>query len=154
MVIISCPRIVSCPSWLRPNGSNPPSSESCCADVSLFHRSDDVYVSKESYFLGSCLSGVSDLGMHFYCLADTEIFLKFSCKSSLCLTVCKGWLHIELGFFKCMWNVCHLSLTRFLCSIFFRDMKKVGVTIVGPQKKLISSIKSLEMHTKNSPVPV
>ncbi|XP_068765138.1 ephrin type-A receptor 3 isoform X5 [Struthio camelus] len=34
------------------------------------------------------------------------------------------------------------------------DMKKVGVTVVGPQKKIISSIKTLETHTKNSPVPV
>ncbi|XP_040525099.1 ephrin type-A receptor 3 isoform X3 [Gallus gallus] len=34
------------------------------------------------------------------------------------------------------------------------DMKKVGVTVVGPQKKIVSSIKTLETHTKNSPVPV
>ncbi|XP_062479980.1 ephrin type-A receptor 3 isoform X3 [Pezoporus occidentalis] len=34
------------------------------------------------------------------------------------------------------------------------DMKKVGVTVVGPQKKVVSSIKALETHTKNSPVPV
>ncbi|XP_062452960.1 ephrin type-A receptor 3 isoform X3 [Rhea pennata] len=34
------------------------------------------------------------------------------------------------------------------------DMKKVGVTVVGPQKKIISSIKALETHTKNNPVPV
>uniref|UniRef100_A0A8C9NK89 Ephrin type-A receptor 3 n=1 Tax=Serinus canaria TaxID=9135 RepID=A0A8C9NK89_SERCA len=34
------------------------------------------------------------------------------------------------------------------------DMKKVGVTVVGPQKKIVSSIKALETHTKNSPVPV
>ncbi|KAM8821411.1 ephrin type-A receptor 3 isoform 2-T2 [Eudromia elegans] len=34
------------------------------------------------------------------------------------------------------------------------DTKKVGVTVVGPQKKIISSIKALETHTKNSPVPV
>ncbi|XP_029434050.1 ephrin type-A receptor 3 isoform X1 [Rhinatrema bivittatum] len=34
------------------------------------------------------------------------------------------------------------------------DMKKVGVTIVGPQKKIISSIKALETHKKNSPVAV
>ncbi|XP_065532097.1 ephrin type-A receptor 3 isoform X3 [Lathamus discolor] len=34
------------------------------------------------------------------------------------------------------------------------DMKKVGVTVVGPQKKIVSSIKALEPHTKNSPVPV
>ncbi|XP_028846132.1 ephrin type-A receptor 3 isoform X2 [Denticeps clupeoides] len=35
-----------------------------------------------------------------------------------------------------------------------KDFKKVGVTIVGPQKKIVSSIKALESHTKNSPVPV
>ncbi|KAB0355307.1 hypothetical protein FD755_021815 [Muntiacus reevesi] len=34
------------------------------------------------------------------------------------------------------------------------DMKKVGVTVVGPQKKIISSIKVLETQSKNSPVPV
>ncbi|XP_027763208.1 ephrin type-A receptor 3 [Empidonax traillii] len=34
------------------------------------------------------------------------------------------------------------------------EMKKVGVTVVGPQKKVVSSIKALETHTKNSPVPV
>ncbi|XP_057401907.1 ephrin type-A receptor 3 isoform X3 [Balaenoptera acutorostrata] len=34
------------------------------------------------------------------------------------------------------------------------DMKKVGVTVVGPQKKIISSIKALETQSKNSPVPV
>ncbi|XP_067117201.1 ephrin type-A receptor 3 [Osmerus mordax] len=34
------------------------------------------------------------------------------------------------------------------------DLKKVGVTIVGPQKKIVSSIKALETHTKNGPVPV
>ncbi|XP_042666462.1 ephrin type-A receptor 3 [Centrocercus urophasianus] len=34
------------------------------------------------------------------------------------------------------------------------DMKKIGVTVVGPQKKIVSSIKTLETHTKNSPVPV
>ncbi|XP_061310326.1 ephrin type-A receptor 3 isoform X3 [Pezoporus flaviventris] len=34
------------------------------------------------------------------------------------------------------------------------DVKKVGVTVVGPQKKVVSSIKALETHTKNSPVPV
>ncbi|XP_014802795.1 PREDICTED: ephrin type-A receptor 3 [Calidris pugnax] len=34
------------------------------------------------------------------------------------------------------------------------DMKKVGVTVVGPQKKIVSSIKALETHTKNNPVPV
>lgn len=37
---------------------------------------------------------------------------------------------------------------------FSSDMKKVGVTVVGPQKKIISSIKVLETQSKNSPVPV
>lgn len=35
-----------------------------------------------------------------------------------------------------------------------RDLKKVGVTIVGPQKKIVSSLKAVESHTKNGPVPV
>uniref|UniRef100_A0A4W6FEK4 receptor protein-tyrosine kinase n=1 Tax=Lates calcarifer TaxID=8187 RepID=A0A4W6FEK4_LATCA len=34
------------------------------------------------------------------------------------------------------------------------DLKKVGVTIVGPQKKIVSSLKALDSHTKNGPVPV
>ncbi|XP_062935747.1 ephrin type-A receptor 3 [Cynocephalus volans] len=34
------------------------------------------------------------------------------------------------------------------------DMKKVGVTVVGPQKKIISSIKAVETQSKNGPVPV
>ncbi|XP_030643062.1 ephrin type-A receptor 3 [Chanos chanos] len=34
------------------------------------------------------------------------------------------------------------------------DFKKIGVTIVGPQKKVVSSIKALETHTKDGPVPV
>ncbi|XP_076841563.1 ephrin type-A receptor 3 isoform X2 [Brachyhypopomus gauderio] len=34
------------------------------------------------------------------------------------------------------------------------DFKKVGVVIIGPQKKIVSSIKALETHTKNVPVPV
>ncbi|XP_031661442.1 ephrin type-A receptor 3 isoform X1 [Oncorhynchus kisutch] len=34
------------------------------------------------------------------------------------------------------------------------DLKKVGVTIVGPQKNIVSSIKALESHSKNGPVPV
>lgn len=39
-------------------------------------------------------------------------------------------------------------------SVFYSDMKKVGVTVVGPQKKIISSIKALETQSKNGPVPV
>ncbi|CAB1328811.1 unnamed protein product [Coregonus sp. 'balchen'] len=34
------------------------------------------------------------------------------------------------------------------------DLKKVGVTIVGPQKNIVSSIKALESHSKNAPVPL
>jgi len=46
-------------------------------------------------------------------------------------------------------------LTHLVHVLFFSsDMKKVGVTVVGPQKKIVSSIKTLETHTKNSPVPV
>ncbi|CAB1347214.1 unnamed protein product, partial [Coregonus sp. 'balchen'] len=32
------------------------------------------------------------------------------------------------------------------------DLKKVGVTIVGPQKNIVSSIKALESHSKNGPI--
>ncbi|XP_078513798.1 ephrin type-A receptor 3 isoform X1 [Lissotriton helveticus] len=34
------------------------------------------------------------------------------------------------------------------------DMKKVGVTVVGPPKMMISSLKALETYSKNGPVPV
>ncbi|KAI1242440.1 hypothetical protein IHE44_0005984 [Lamprotornis superbus] len=47
-----------------------------------------------------------------------------------------------------------LSVLTHTPSLFSSDMKKVGVTVVGPQKKIVSSIKALETHTKNSPVPV
>lgn len=42
----------------------------------------------------------------------------------------------------------------FPCPWQTRDLKKVGVTIVGPQKKIVSSLKALDSHTKNGPVPV
>lgn len=64
----------------------------------------------------------------------------------------------------------HLSLCLILSHLFFnltlplsppfslflqtRDLKKVGVTIVGPQKKIVSSLKALDSHNKNGPVPV
>lgn len=38
-----------------------------------------------------------------------------------------------------------MILTRHFL-LFYSDMKKVGVTVVGPQKKIISSIKALETH--------
>ncbi|VTJ79333.1 Hypothetical predicted protein, partial [Marmota monax] len=41
-----------------------------------------------------------------------------------------------------------------IAKISTEDMKKVGVTVVGPQKKIISSIKALETQSKNGPVPV
>lgn len=47
-----------------------------------------------------------------------------------------------------------MILTRNFLLFFYSDMKKVGVTVVGPQKKIISSIKALETQSKNSPVPV
>lgn len=47
-----------------------------------------------------------------------------------------------------------MILTKNFLLFFYSDMKKVGVTVVGPQKKIISSIKALETQSKNSPVPV
>uniref|UniRef100_A0A8C3B9Y2 receptor protein-tyrosine kinase n=1 Tax=Cairina moschata TaxID=8855 RepID=A0A8C3B9Y2_CAIMO len=41
-----------------------------------------------------------------------------------------------------------------IAKISTEDTKKIGVTVVGPQKKIVSSIKALETHTKTSPVPV
>uniref|UniRef100_A0A3P8W3X9 receptor protein-tyrosine kinase n=1 Tax=Cynoglossus semilaevis TaxID=244447 RepID=A0A3P8W3X9_CYNSE len=34
------------------------------------------------------------------------------------------------------------------------DLKKVGLTIAAPQKKIVSSLKALDSHTKDGPVPV
>ncbi|XP_070606258.1 ephrin type-A receptor 3 isoform X1 [Erythrolamprus reginae] len=65
------------------------------------------------------------------------------------------WLNgIRIGQCKEIFTGVEYSSCDTIANISSDDMKKVGVTIVGPQKKLISSIKSLEMHTKNGPVPV
>ncbi|KAK9402244.1 ephrin type-A receptor 3 [Crotalus adamanteus] len=65
------------------------------------------------------------------------------------------WLSgIRIGQCKDIFTGVEYSSCDTIANISSDDMKKVGVTIVGPQKKLISSIKSLEIHTKNSPVPV
>ncbi|XP_015262430.1 PREDICTED: ephrin type-A receptor 3 [Gekko japonicus] len=65
------------------------------------------------------------------------------------------WLNgIRIGQCKDIFTGVEYSSCDTIAKISSEDMKKVGVTIVGPQKKLISSIKSLEMHTKNGPVPV
>ncbi|KAG8136680.1 hypothetical protein E2320_005245, partial [Naja naja] len=64
------------------------------------------------------------------------------------------WLNgIRIGQCKDIFTGVEYSSCDTIANISSDDMKKVGVTIVGPQKKLISSIKSLEMHTKNGPVP-
>ncbi|ETE63206.1 Ephrin type-A receptor 3, partial [Ophiophagus hannah] len=65
------------------------------------------------------------------------------------------WINgIRIGQCKDIFTGVEYSSCDTIANISSDDMKKVGVTIVGPQKKLISSIKSLEMHTKNGPVPV
>ncbi|XP_015675447.2 ephrin type-A receptor 3 [Protobothrops mucrosquamatus] len=65
------------------------------------------------------------------------------------------WLNgIRIGQCKDIFTGVEYSSCDTIANISSDDMKKVGVTIVGPQKKLISSIKSLEIHTKNCPVPV
>ncbi|KAM3837634.1 ephrin type-A receptor 3 isoform 2-T2 [Vipera latastei] len=65
------------------------------------------------------------------------------------------WLNgIRIGQCKDIFTGVEYSSCDTITNISSDDMKKVGVTIVGPQKKLISSIKSLEIHTKNGPVPV
>uniref|UniRef100_G1K9V3 Ephrin type-A receptor 3 n=1 Tax=Anolis carolinensis TaxID=28377 RepID=G1K9V3_ANOCA len=65
------------------------------------------------------------------------------------------WLNgIRIGQCKDIFTGVEYSSCDTIAKISSDDMKKVGVTIVGPQRKLISSIKSLEMHTKNGPVPV
>lgn len=62
------------------------------------------------------------------------------------------YTHVFLASFFSLFDC--LSLFLFHCSSNTRDLKKVGVTIAGPQKKIVSSLKALESHTKNGPVPV
>nr|XP_056714041.1 ephrin type-A receptor 3 [Euleptes europaea] len=65
------------------------------------------------------------------------------------------WLNgIRIGQCKDIFTGVEYSSCDTIAKISSDDMKKVGVTIVGPQKKLFSGIKSLEMHTMNGPVPV
>ncbi|XP_074828643.1 ephrin type-A receptor 3 isoform X4 [Natator depressus] len=65
------------------------------------------------------------------------------------------WLNgIRTGQCKDIFTGVEYSSCDTIAKISIDDMKKVGVTVVGPQKKIISSIKALENHTKNSPVPV
>ncbi|XP_054829413.1 ephrin type-A receptor 3 [Eublepharis macularius] len=65
------------------------------------------------------------------------------------------WLNgIRIGHCKDIFTGVEYSSCDTIAKISSDDMKKVGVTIIGPQKKLISSIKSVELHTKNGPVPV
>uniref|UniRef100_A0ACB8FH77 Ephrin type-A receptor 3 n=1 Tax=Sphaerodactylus townsendi TaxID=933632 RepID=A0ACB8FH77_9SAUR len=65
------------------------------------------------------------------------------------------WLHgIRIGQCKEIFTGVEYSSCDTIAKISSDDMKKVGVTIIGPQKKFISGIKSLEMHTTNGPVPV
>ncbi|XP_038622188.1 ephrin type-A receptor 3 isoform X2 [Tachyglossus aculeatus] len=65
------------------------------------------------------------------------------------------WLNgIRTGQCKEIFTGVEYSSCDTIAKISTEDTKKVGVTIVGPQKKIISSLKALETHTKNSPVPV
>ncbi|KAM7181863.1 ephrin type-A receptor 3 isoform 1-T1 [Macrochelys suwanniensis] len=65
------------------------------------------------------------------------------------------WLNgIWTGQCKDIFTGVEYSSCDTIAKISIDDMKKVGVTVVGPQKKIISSIKALENHTKNGPVPV
>ncbi|XP_019381281.1 PREDICTED: ephrin type-A receptor 3 isoform X1 [Gavialis gangeticus] len=65
------------------------------------------------------------------------------------------WLNgIRAGHCKDIFTGVEYSSCDTIAKISTDDMKKVGVTVVGPQKKIISSIKTLETHTKNNPVPV
>ncbi|XP_066476081.1 ephrin type-A receptor 3 isoform X2 [Tiliqua scincoides] len=73
--------------------------------------------------------------------------------SAFCST--GDWVNgIRIGQCKDIFTGVEYSSCDTIAKISSDDMKKVGVTIVGPQKKLISSIKSLEMRTENGPVPV
>lgn len=73
-------------------------------------------------------------------IASLTIMLSFLCPPPSSVN------HITLFFSSSFLSIVSLSQTR--------DLKKVGVTIVGPQKKIVSSLKAVESHTKNGPVPV
>ncbi|XP_031814716.1 ephrin type-A receptor 3 isoform X2 [Sarcophilus harrisii] len=65
------------------------------------------------------------------------------------------WLNsIRTGQCKDIFTGVEYTSCDTIAKISTDDMKKIGVTVVGPQKKIISSIKSLETHSKNGPVPV
>ncbi|XP_069641615.1 ephrin type-A receptor 3 isoform X3 [Haliaeetus albicilla] len=65
------------------------------------------------------------------------------------------WLNgFRTGQCKDIFTGVEYSTCDTIAKISTDDVKKVGVTVVGPQKKIVSSIKALETHTKNSPVPV
>ncbi|XP_048459204.1 ephrin type-A receptor 5-like isoform X2 [Rhincodon typus] len=49
----------------------------------------------------------------------------------------------------------YLDIARLQCYwVWICDVMKLGVTLSGHQKKIVSSIKQLETQTKNSPVAV
>ncbi|XP_050764741.1 ephrin type-A receptor 3 [Gymnogyps californianus] len=65
------------------------------------------------------------------------------------------WLNgFRTGQCKDIFTGVEYSTCDTIAKISTDDVKKVGVTVVGPQKKIVSSIKALETHTKSSPVPV
>lgn len=65
------------------------------------------------------------------------------------------WLNgVRTGHCKEIFTGVEYSSCDTIAKISTDDMKKVGVTVVGPQKKIISSIKALESQSKNGPVPV
>ncbi|XP_061089605.1 ephrin type-A receptor 3-like isoform X2 [Conger conger] len=55
---------------------------------------------------------------------------------------------------KDIFNGASYSSCNTLAKTSTEDFKQVGVTILGPQKKIVSSITALETHAKNGPVPV
>ncbi|XP_043557131.1 ephrin type-A receptor 3 isoform X2 [Chiloscyllium plagiosum] len=65
------------------------------------------------------------------------------------------WLDgVRMGQYKDTFSGAGYSSCDMVAKLASDDIMKLGVTLSGPQKKIVSSIKQLETHTKNSPVAV
>ncbi|XP_072441587.1 ephrin type-A receptor 3 isoform X2 [Chiloscyllium punctatum] len=65
------------------------------------------------------------------------------------------WLDgVRMGQYKDTFSGAGYSSCDMVAKLASDDIMKLGVTLSGHQKKIVSSIKQLETHTKNSPVAV
>lgn len=73
------------------------------------------------------------------------------CQTSVTFTVTNTFFFFN---FPLVFFICLIVSLLSPSSSNTRDLKKAGVTVVGPQKKIVSSLKALDSYTKNGPVPV